>query len=803
METEEVSQVLSISKRGRQLQQLPAIEKDEVSTPPQKGLNFRPIMRAVKRKVLLIIGLTVVCGGGAFHHTKDIKPAYEGDFRLLVEPITTEAKISDPSALTRSEGRVPSQDFFGLDYATQLEILQSPKMLASILETVRSKYPDIKEFPFKKSLVVQRYTGGKPASPEAPQTKIIQVLYTAEDPKQVLFVLDVVAKKFLDYSLQERKSRIGEGVKFIDEQLPTLQTRVNTLQSQLQGLQQQYKLTDPKTHGDALLSQVRDISTQQAAVERELRELITLKTNLQRQLELTPTEAIKATDLNEDPNRKVIQTQIQEIDTQIAKESARFNDESPTMKALYAKKANLIELQKQGEERILGASQASAANNKQVTAFQSSVRIGLSQELVKTTNQIELLEVRNQSISRLKESLEREAQQLPTISRQYTELQGELAIAQKTRDQLLTQRETLKVEEAQKQVPWELISKPQIPKDPNGKEVPAPDKLKTNIKLLGILGGLILGVLLAVIIEKLRDIFYNAKEIEEDIDLRLLGAIPTYKSNKPLQTISASTASSSIVQFNEETKVRNKNSSAFQEAFESLYANIRFLFNEPRLRSLTVCSAASGDGKSTIAIHLAQTAAAMGQRVLLVDANFRQPNLHERLNLQNQKGLSNLLAKKLDFNDFIQPSLETNNLFVLTSGQLYSNSTKLLASDQMQSLMEQVQATFDLVIYDTPNLIDFMDASFLATHTDGILMVIAVGKTKRSIVTKSLKQLNTFRLPTLGTIANHVKKGVSIPYAQSIPIKTKIENEEEPQVLQPAGKWLNFQQNRLNNRKSS
>lgn len=796
METEEVSQVLSISKRGRQLQQLPAIEKDDVSTPPQKGLNFRPILRAVKRKALLIIGLTVVCGGGAFFYTsKTIKPAYEGDFRLLVEPITTEAKISDPSALTRSEGRIPNQDYFGLDYPTQLEILQSPKMLSGILETVRSKYPNVKEFLFKKSLVVQRYTGDKPVAPDAPQTKIIQVRYGAENSDEVLFVLEVVAKKFLDYSLQERKSRIGEGVKFIDEQIPALQARVNTLQSQLQGLQQQYKLTDPKTHSDALLSQVREIGTQQAAVERELRELITLKTNLQRQLELTPTEAIAASALSEDPNQKVIQAKVQEIDNQIAIESARFSDESPTIKALKDKKENLLALQNKGQERILGENQVSAANNKQVTTFQNSVRLGLIQELVKATNQIELLEVRNQSISRRKDSLEREAQQLPTISRQYTELQGELAIATRTRDQLLTQRETLKVEEAQKQVPWEIISKPQIPKDPSDKLLPAPDKVKNNIRLLGLVGGLLVGVLLAVLIEKLRDIFYNSKEIEEDIELPLLGAIPLYKSAKPLPTSSTS----DIVGFKEGKNSSNKSSLAFQEAFESLYANMRFLFNEPRLRSLAVCSAASGDGKSTVALHLAQTAAAMGQRVLLVDANFRQPSLHERLSLTNQKGLSDLLTKKLDFNDFIQRSLETDNLFVLTSGQVNTNSTKLLASDWMQSLMEQVQATFDLVIYDTPNLVDFMDASFLATHTDGILMVIAVAKTKRSVLTKALNQLNTFRLPTLGTIANHAKKGVSIPYAPSIPLEPKIDDDKPP-VLQPAGKWLNFQQNRLNNR---
>ena len=66
METEPVSQVLSISKRGRPLQELPALDNSEVSTPPQKGMNFRPILRTLLRKALLVIGITVAVGGGTY-----------------------------------------------------------------------------------------------------------------------------------------------------------------------------------------------------------------------------------------------------------------------------------------------------------------------------------------------------------------------------------------------------------------------------------------------------------------------------------------------------------------------------------------------------------------------------------------------------------------------------------------------------------------------------------------------------------------------------------------------------------------
>jgi len=792
METEQVSQVLSISKRGRQLQQLPSVDREEVNAPPQKGLNLRPLLRTVKRKALLVIVITGAVTAGAVVWSKKTPPVYQGDFRLLVEPVTNEGRVVEPSALARSQGQGRSQEISSLDYATQLEILQSPRMLQDIYDQVKTKYPTLTYFIFTKSFAVQRFAG---ADPQADRTKLIQVSYSASNPKEVLFVLDVAAAKYLKYSLEERKSRIGEGVKFIDDQLPELQARVESLQSQLQRLQQQYKLSDPKAQGEALFAQARKISEEQTAVQGQLREQNALYASLKQQLDLTPDEAIAASALSEEPNYKVLQAKIQELNNQIDVESGRFSEESPTIISLKAKRDNLVASEAKERQRILGQNQAGATGNPQVGAFQNSVRLGLIQKMVEASNQIKLLEVRNQEIANSKIASEQLARQFPSIARQYSDLQGQLDIATKTRDQLLSQRETLRVEAAQKQVPWELVSKPQIPKGPGGTELTAPSKSK-NLQMGGLVLGLLLGVGAAVLIEKRRNIFYTSKEVEETIQLPLLGVIPLYKGTEQLSS------STPFVGAIEETNGSNKSASLFREAFDSLYANIRFLFADPAIRSLAVCSAASGDGKSTVALHLAQTAAAMGQRVLLVDANLRQPQLHAKLGLPNQKGLSDLLYKKLAPNELIGRSQTAENLFVLTSGQALPNSTRLLASAQMQYLMEEFQATFDLVIYDTSPLVDFMDANFLAAHTDGILMVVAVNKTSRSVVKQVIEQLNTFRLPTLGVVANHVKKNTSIPYGTSTPPDLKIENDEL-QIHQDSGKWLDYPQEKINERKSS
>lgn len=792
METESVSPVFSISKRGRQLQQLPSVDKEEVNAPPQKGLNLRPLLRTIKRKAILVIGITGLVTAGAVIYSKTLPTSYKGDFRLLVEPITNEGRVVEPSAISRAQGQGFSRETSNLDYATQLEILQSPRILQDIFEQAKTKYPQLNRFIFDKSFGVQRYEGADPQ--QAERTKLIQVTYSASDPKEVLDVLEIAATKYLKYSLDERKTRIGEGVKFIDDQLPELQTRVETLQSQLQRLQQQYKLSDPQSQGDALFTQVRTIANEQAATQSLLQEQRALYINLQGQLNLTPDEAIAASALSQEPNYTALQAKIQELDNQIAVESGRFSEESPTIRSLRDKRANLTALEAQEKSRILGQNQGGATGNPQVSSFQNAVRVGLIEQMVQANNQIKLLEVRSRELANNRAAIEGQARQFPSIARQYNDLQGQLDIATKTRDQLLTQRETLRVEAAQKQIPWELVSKPAIPKGPGGNLVAAPSKSK-NIQLGGLVVGLLLGVGAAVLFEKGRNIFYVSEEIEEAIQLPLLGVIPLYRGSEQLSN------SASFVGAIEQAGGSNKSAALFREAFDSLYANIRFLFSDPAIRSLAVCSAAAGDGKSTVALHLAQTAAAMGQRVLLVDANLRQPQLHNKLNLANQKGLSDLLSKKVAPNELLGRSQVGDNFFVLTAGQPLPNSTKLLASTQMQYLMEEFQATFDLVIYDTSDLIDFRDANFLAAHTDGILMVVAVSKTSRSAVKKVMEQLNTFRLPTLGVVANHVKKNKKISYENTTPSNLQLENDEL-QVSPNSEKWLDYKQERINERKS-
>jgi len=754
METEQDAQIVPISNQSRQVQQFPAEEADESNGPPPKALNLGPLLRTFQRKALIIVGIIGLAGGGVVYQIKGGKKTYQGDFRMLVEPVTTEARIADPSALANREGGVPSRDFFSLDYPTQLEILRSPQMMSAIAKQVQKREPKFTEEILKQGLLMWRQ-----GATELDRTKILEVHYMGTDPKLIVLVLQETKKKYLKYSLDERKSRIGEGVKFIEDQLPGLNKRVNDLKSELQIIQQQQKITDPKEQGAQLIVQVRTIETLELETQRLLQEQKTLYANLQKQLDFTPNEAIAASALSEEPQYKELLTKVKEVEGQIAVETARFKSANPIVEALERKRANLIALLNKQTERILGQNLVGTQANAKVQNFQNSIRLGLIKQLVDTANQVQVLEARNQAVLQTKNNLNRQAREFPSVARRYNELQQQLDIAARTRDQLLTQRETLRVQAAQSQVPWEIISEPQIPREPNGKLIPVASK-NTNKIMMAVVGGLVLGLGLAIVIEKFRNIFYCADDVKDGFDVPLLGVIPLNKNAKelPPSIANAYAALEGKKQQQKNAKEQQKNAKEFIEAFDSLYTNIRFLSSNRPIGSLAVASATVGEGKSTIALNLAHVAAMAGQRVLLVDADLHDPSLHLLLGVPNFKGLSNLLDKETEPKEIIQRSPLADHLFVLTAGVPKPGTSRRLASSQMRDLMEELHAMFDLVIYDTPPLVDCKDANFLAARTDGILLTVAVRKVKYSVVKKVFSQLENFGIPCVGTVANHVIK---------------------------------------------
>ncbi|MGI0489207.1 GumC family protein [Pantanalinema rosaneae CENA516] len=745
MRTEQDVQNLALSGRSRSDDLALTADDNESAEGKPKGLNPRPIIRLVFRNILLLITPALLFGAGAFVLSLGAPRAYEGTFELLVEPITSQGRSTDPSALTRE--RVGDNNN-SIDYPTLLQVLQSPELLKRIATQIRPRYPEVTENSLSRDILQKALVIERVGTNILDSTRTIRVSYKGSDPDKVKFVLDKFAESYLRFSLEDRKNRIGGGVGFIEDQLPALQQRVNSLEAKVQSLKQRYRLTDPEAEGSAISEQFRDIQAQKLETQQQLTEQVTLYSTLRQQLGLTPEQGLAAAALSQNPRYQDLLNQLEKINSQIAIKQARFNDESPVVSALLDQRRNIQQLILREAETTLGLASPNLQTSPRIFAFQDSIRLGLIQQLVQAGNSSQAIRARGIEIAKTEAFLDQQLRQFPAIVRQYNDLKQQLDIATRTLNQFLLQRETLRVEAAQKEVPWEVISQPGLLSDAAGRPMASVGRAKM-FPVMGLAAGLMLGLILALLLEKMRDVFFSADDIQDAVQFPYLGTIPMDKG------VRAGIATHSPI-----GGWKPVLSDKFRDALSALYTDLRFLDSGTSLRSLAISSTGVGDGKTTIALHLAQTAAAMGQKVLLVDANLRSPQLHAMLSIPNDEGLIDLLNHRVEHPEkVIRPTSLEPRLSILPAGSVTPDSTKLLAATEMQQVVRRLSDMFDLVIYDTPYLHGLTDTNFLAAATDGVLMVVGVKKTKRSAFSKAIEGLKRYRIPVLGVVANHPGKG--------------------------------------------
>ena len=766
---------------------LPAIaeiETEEVNPPPKKKSFIRVYLRILLRKSWLIASITLLTTTTAVVLSSSKSSTYKGNFYLLVEPITAAARLTNPSTLTRTGG-IPQEDLIALDYPTNLIFLQSPSMTRRIAEDVHKKLPnrtvDAIWSDLRNNFFVEWVK-----SPSEGATKIFIVSYSGTDPQEVQAVLDIAAQTFVKYSAEDRETSIKAGVKFIDKQLPPLQKNLNNLKNKQRQIRQQYELVNPANRNDELLQQLDALTQRKSVLQEQLISLQTLASTLESQLGISSEDALVLASLNQDPERVSLQKELLDLRSQLANNQSVYTEKSVRVIALETR-SRIIQnsLKKRTNELLKQFSSTISNNSPLLSSFQDPIRLQLIQQFIDTTNKIKALKSQFPSLTIQEQKLNTIIQKLPAITNQYTALEREIKLTEEVLDKLLIQRETLKVESAQ-ELPWQLISKPQIPLDADGKPIGEPPDRKKML-MTGAGGGLIFGILLSLLLEKQKNAFVSANDIEDILGLPVIGKVPRYQSvemeniSLVIPEISEKVETPEELEISEELETPEKvetseeletsdtqdkesfnepplqdNWEIFATVFDDIYTELCFYYRNPSLRSLAISSVEAEDGQSTIAINLAITAAEQGKRVLFVDTNRNNSKIGEWLNLTEKKGLDYLLTHDVALESVIQEDPNHKNLYLITNESEDTTPLKRLWSPKMEYLISEFQKNFDLVIYDLPHFHDTTDVYFISACTDGMLMVIGVKKTSQSATKEALAKADDLQFPILGAIANFV-----------------------------------------------
>ena len=218
--------------------------------------------------------------------------------------------------------------------------------------------------------------------------------------------------------------------------------------------------------------------------------------------------------------------------------------------------------------------------------------------------------------------------------------------------------------------------------------------------------------------EIIDDTFKSPEDIEEKLGLAVLGVIPLADGNVLANITGTSTP--------------------LAEAFRSFRTALQFSTDQGAPRTITVTSSRPGEGKSTTALALAINFAQLGMKVLLIDADLRNPSQHRNLKRSNEIGLANYLAGG-DLSGSVFQETEIDGLYFMPTGPLPPNPAELLAGPRMMSLLSTASEKVDTVIINSPPVMGLADAPLLASMSSGTLLVIATGDTRRGVVKSSVE----------------------------------------------------------------
>jgi polysaccharide biosynthesis transport protein len=267
------------------------------------------------------------------------------------------------------------------------------------------------------------------------------------------------------------------------------------------------------------------------------------------------------------------------------------------------------------------------------------------------------------------------------------------------------------------------------------------------------------GLLLSLGIAFLREITDTSVRSPRDIQrvgqMNLLGMVP-HEADDP----QASGARLPLVIF-------EAPHSMMAENFRQVRTRLQHAASLDTTRSILVTSPSPGDGKSTVACNLAAGLALNGRRILLVDSNFRRPELHRIFGIGNEAGFSDVLN---DINNFSTTVHETSvpNLSVMPSGVKPSNPTELMESQLLLDFIERALEEFDHVIFDSGPMLFVSESVALAPRVDGVVTVVRARSNSRGVLQRMRDGLRAVKAEHLGVVLNGVRSQAGGYYGRSI-----------------------------------
>lgn len=268
----------------------------------------------------------------------------------------------------------------------------------------------------------------------------------------------------------------------------------------------------------------------------------------------------------------------------------------------------------------------------------------------------------------------------------------------------------------------------------------------TKLGIIGLFFGVLTGLALALLLEKMDTRLRDAHEIQEILGLPSLAMIPQSRWRAGETDVELATG----------PELLKDPRSPFAESFRALRTSMRLSSTSRLSKVIAVTSCQPAEGKSTVSVNMAAVLAQSGKKVALVDTDMRRPSVYKKLGLEGGQGLSEVLTGYHTLDEVIRTHETLTTLDVIPSGTVPPLPADLLASDQMAEVVQELRARYDYVIFDTPPVLSVTDPAIVAAQSDGMILVIRQGYCTRRMLARAAEILRDLDVKVYGYVFNGV-----------------------------------------------
>lgn len=667
-------------------------------------IDLRSVSAALFRNRYIILGtiaLSLLLGLGA---TLLMTPIYEATATLQIEQQEQQVLPGEPTEMV-----APIQDTERF-LQTQIEVIESRYLAQRVAEDLGLYNSD--EFlnamnvelepevagtaPANRRGLVLDVLQGNLETSIPRDSRIADVSFQSPDPVWAAKLANGYAENAITANLQRKFDRSSYARDFLQDQLASAKQRLEESERQAIGYARNaelIELNNPEQEdgGGGNLTNASLIQ-----LNRALSAAVADRIEAQERWE--SARDVPASQLPQVLSNPAIQTLTQQRATVSAEYQqllTRFKEEYPAVKRAAAQLAEL-------DDQI----QSLAGNIK--SSIQQEYRIAAQQE--------QALESR---ISQLRQgSL---AEQERSVG--YNILMREADTNRQMYDGLLQRFKEVSAEAGIAANNLSLLDSAEVPSSP------VHPRLLLITALAGFTG-LLLGLFIIFIREQVNDSIRSPEDAEQKLGLPALSVIPV--SDSPLEDL-------------------DDPKSAISEAYFALCTSIELAGASGLPRSILFTSSQAGEGKSTTAYAVARGFASTGRRVVLIDGDIRRPTVHPKFDLNNESGLSHLLANSRQLDEVVHTQIFPN-LDVITAGPQPPNPAQLLGAEKAGVLIDQLSGLYDVVVIDAPPIMGLADAPLLSSHAEATVLAVETGRVHRGQAKNAIKRLRAAHARIAGIV---------------------------------------------------